>query len=125
MESLARAHIDGLFTRLIEDLVVLEDVNPDRVYIMGYSAGGDGVYQLGPRMADSWAAAAMMGGHPNGVSIFSLRNVPLRYKWAPTTAPIIATRWRGNTPSNSTNCRRTIPAATSTLFASARGWVTG
>ncbi len=70
------AHIDGLFTRLIEDLVVLEDVNPDRVYIMGYSAGGDGVYQLGPRMADSWAAAAMMGGHPNGVSILSLRNVP-------------------------------------------------
>jgi hypothetical protein len=69
-------HIDRLFTRLIEDLVVLEDVNPDRVYVMGYSAGGDGVYQLAPRMADSWAAAAMMGGHPNGVSLLSLRNVP-------------------------------------------------
>jgi hypothetical protein len=69
-------HIDRLFTRLIEDLVVLEDVNPDRVYVMGYSAGGDGVYQLAPRMADAWAAAAMMGGHPNGVSLLSLRNVP-------------------------------------------------
>ena len=69
-------HIDRLFTRLIEDLVVLEDVNPDRVYVMGYSAGGDGVYQLAPRMADSWAAAAMMAGHPNGVSLLSLRNVP-------------------------------------------------
>ena len=69
-------HIDRLFARLIEDLLVFENVNPDRVYVMGYSAGGDGVYQLGPRMADTWAAAAMMGGHPNGVSLLSLRNVP-------------------------------------------------
>jgi poly(3-hydroxybutyrate) depolymerase len=70
------AHIDRLFARLVEDLIVLEDVNPDRVYVLGYSAGGDGVYQLGPRMADTWAAAAMMAGHPNGVSPLSLRNVP-------------------------------------------------
>jgi hypothetical protein len=70
------AHIDRLFARLIEDLIVLEDVNPDRVYLMGYSAGGDGVYQLAPRMADTWAGAAMMAGHPNGVSMLSLRNVP-------------------------------------------------
>ncbi len=69
-------HIDRLFTRLIEDLIVLEEVNPNRVYVMGYSAGGDGVYQLAPRMADHWAAAAMMAGHPNGVSPLSLRNVP-------------------------------------------------
>jgi hypothetical protein len=71
------AHIDRLFGRLIEDLVVLEGVNPDRVYIMGYSAGGDGVYALAPRMADRWAAAAMMAGHPNGVSLLSLRNLPI------------------------------------------------
>ena len=51
-------------------------MNPDRVYILGYSAGGDGVYQLAPRMADSWAAAAMMAGHPNGVSLLSVRNLP-------------------------------------------------
>ncbi len=70
------AHIDRMFARLIEDLIVHEDVNPDRVYVLGYSAGGDGVYQLGPRMADRWAAAAMMAGHPNGVSLLSLRNVP-------------------------------------------------
>jgi hypothetical protein len=70
------AHIDRMFGRLIEDLIVLEDVNPDKVYVMGYSAGGDGVYQLGPRMADYWAGAAMMAGHPNGVSLLSLRNVP-------------------------------------------------
>ncbi|MHB1422118.1 MAG: alpha/beta hydrolase [Gemmataceae bacterium] len=69
-------HIDRLFARLIEDMIVLENVNPDRVYVLGYSAGGDGVYQLAPRLADYWAAAAMMAGHPNGVSLLSLRNVP-------------------------------------------------
>ena len=69
-------HIDRLFDRLIEDLIVLEDVNPNRVYIMGYSAGGDGVYQLAPRMADRLAAAAMMAGHPNDASPLGLRNLP-------------------------------------------------
>jgi predicted peptidase len=70
------SHIDRMFGRLIEDLIAIEDVNPNRVYVLGYSAGGDGVYQLAPRMADTWAAAAMMAGHPNGVSLLSLRNVP-------------------------------------------------
>lgn len=69
-------HIDRMFTRLVEDLIVFEDVNPNRVYVMGYSAGGDGVYQLAPRMADSFAAAAMMAGHPNDASPLGLRNLP-------------------------------------------------
>jgi len=68
-------HIDGLFERLIEDMILVEDVNPNRVYIMGYSAGGDGVYQLAPRMADQLAAAAMMAGHPNETSPLGLRNI--------------------------------------------------
>ncbi len=71
-----QAHIDRLFDRLIENLIVFEDVDPNRVYIMGYSAGGDGVYQLAPRMADRLAAAAMMAGHPNEASPLGLRNVP-------------------------------------------------
>ena len=70
------SHIDRLFNKLVESLIATMDVNPNRVYILGYSAGGDGVYQMGPRMADYWAAAAMMAGHPNGVSLLSLRNVP-------------------------------------------------
>lgn len=69
------AHIDVLFQRLIENFIVLEGVDSNRVYVMGYSAGGDGVYQLGPRMADSWAAAAMMAGHPNDAKPDSLRNL--------------------------------------------------
>ena len=70
-----QGHIDPLFDRLISNLIVFEQVDPDRVYLMGYSAGGDGVYQLAPRMADRWAAAAMMAGHPNEASPLSLRNI--------------------------------------------------
>lgn len=68
-------HIDQFFERLIEDMIVFEDVDPNRVYILGYSAGGDGVYQLAPRIADRLAAAAMMAGHPNEASPLGLRNI--------------------------------------------------
>ena len=70
-----QGHIDGMFGRLIENMIVFEGVNSNRVYIMGYSAGGDGVYQLAPRMADRLAAAAMMAGHPNETSPLGLRNI--------------------------------------------------
>ena len=70
-----QGHIDGMFDRLIENMIVFEGVNPDKVYLMGYSAGGDGVYQLAPRMADRFAAAAMMAGHPNETSPLGLRNL--------------------------------------------------
>ena len=71
-----QGHIDKMFSRLIENLIVFEDVDPNRVYLMGYSAGGDGVYQLAPRMADQLAAASMMAGHPNETSPLGLRNLP-------------------------------------------------
>ncbi len=71
-----QSHIDRLFDRLIQNLIVFENVDPDRVYIMGYSAGGDGVFQLAPRMADRLGAAAMMAGHPNETSPLGLRNLP-------------------------------------------------
>ncbi len=71
-----QGHIDPCFDRLIEDYVALRGVSPDRVYLMGYSAGGDGVWQLAPRMADRFAAAAMMAGHPNEAQLDGLRNLP-------------------------------------------------
>jgi poly(3-hydroxybutyrate) depolymerase len=67
--------IDPLFDRLITNMIVFEGVDPNKVYLTGYSAGGDGVYQLGPRMADRWAGAAMSAGHPNDASPVNLRNV--------------------------------------------------
>lgn len=69
-------HVDGLFERLVTNFIVFEGVDPNRVYLTGYSAGGDGAYQLGPRMADSWAGVGMSAGHPNDASPVSLRNTP-------------------------------------------------
>jgi predicted esterase len=69
-------HIDPMFSRLIENMVALRGVDPNKVYLMGYSAGGDGVWQVAPRMADHYAAAAMMAGHPNEASLLGLRNLP-------------------------------------------------
>lgn len=68
-------HIDGFFDQIIQSAVALQGANPNRVYIMGYSAGGDGVYQMAPRMADRWAAAAMMAGYPNHASPINLRDI--------------------------------------------------
>lgn len=70
------AHIDPLFQRLIDMQVAINGVDPNRVYLLGYSAGGDGVWQLAPRMADRFAAAAMMAGHPNEAGVAGLRNLP-------------------------------------------------
>lgn len=68
-------HIDPLFDRLIENFIAIEGINPNKVYVMGYSAGGDGTYQLAPRMADRWAGAAMMAGHPGDAQTYNLRNL--------------------------------------------------
>lgn len=70
-----KSHIDPLFSRLIDNYVLCRNVNPNRVYLLGYSAGGDGVFQLAPRMADRWAAAGAMAGHPNETQPIGLRNV--------------------------------------------------
>jgi poly(3-hydroxybutyrate) depolymerase len=93
-----QGHIDPLFDRLIENLIVLEDVNPDKIYIIGYSAGGDGVYQLAPRMADRWAAAAMMAGHPNDARPESLRNTAFTLHMGANDTPFkrneVAAQWK-------------------------------
>ncbi len=69
-------HMDVFFARLIEDAVLFADVDVNRVYLMGYSAGGDGVFRLATRLADRWAAATMMAGHPGDVAADNLRNLP-------------------------------------------------
>ena len=71
-----QGHIDEFLNIIIQLAVIKENVNPNKVYILGYSAGGDGLYQLAPRMADRWAAASMMAGHPNNASPLGLRNTP-------------------------------------------------
>lgn len=68
--------LDEIFEMLIQCAVAEANVNPDKVYLLGYSAGGDGVWRVAPRMADHWAAASMMAGHPGEASQLNLRNLP-------------------------------------------------
>lgn len=74
MHSLPDAY--AMYDRIIEDMVLLKNADPNRVYLLGFSAGGDGVYQVSPRMADRFAAANMSSGHPNDVSLLNVANVP-------------------------------------------------
>ena len=71
-----RKGLDELLEDVIRACIVFEGVNPNKVYLMGYSAGGDGVWRLAPRMADKWAAASMMAGHPGESSQVNLINTP-------------------------------------------------
>ncbi len=67
----------SLYERLIENLSIYENIDTNRIYLMGYSAGGDGVYQISPRLADRFAAVNMSAGHPNGVNLTNLYNTPI------------------------------------------------
>ena len=66
-----------LLDALITYMTAMEHADPNRVYLLGFSAGGDGVYQLSPRLADRFAAVNMSSGHPNGVSLLNLANCPI------------------------------------------------
>ena len=65
-----------MYDRLIEDMILLKNVDPNRIYLLGFSAGGDGVYAVTPRMADRFAAVNMSSGHPNGEKLLNTANVP-------------------------------------------------
>lgn len=65
-----------LYDRLIENLIAYEGADPNRVYLLGFSAGGDGVYQVVPRMPDRFAAANMSAGHHNWIAFDNLLNTP-------------------------------------------------
>ncbi len=66
--------------KLIDDVIraatLFGEINPNKVYIMGYSAGGDGTFRLASRFSDHWAGASMSGGHPGEVEPVTLRNIP-------------------------------------------------
>jgi predicted esterase len=66
-----------LYDRLIENMIILRNVDPNRVYLMGFSAGGDGVYGITPRMADRFAAVSMSAGHHNGVNPYNFQHTPI------------------------------------------------
>ena len=67
-----------LYDKLIRYLLLAYDINPNRVYLEGFSAGGDGVYAISCRMPDRFAAVNMSSGHPNGISLLNLFRLPIQ-----------------------------------------------
>lgn len=71
-----RDYMDDFLLQTITYAVRELNVNPNRIYLLGYSAGGDGTFNLAPRLSDRFAAAAMMAGHPGDAEAENLRNIP-------------------------------------------------
>jgi len=74
-------HMFGLIDTLVRAVLLRDDIDPDRVYLLGYCSGGNGVYQLGPILADRWAAVSATKGIPEGPPLANLRNCPIDIQW--------------------------------------------
>ncbi|MBX2852453.1 MAG: hypothetical protein KTR15_11995 [Phycisphaeraceae bacterium] len=75
-------HMCGLIDTLVRALLLRDDIDPDRIYLTGFCSGGNGVYQLGPILADRWAAVSATKGIPEGPPLENLRNCPIDIQWA-------------------------------------------
>jgi pimeloyl-ACP methyl ester carboxylesterase/tetratricopeptide (TPR) repeat protein len=51
-----------LLDRILAEAMALWDVNPDKIYLMGFSMGGWGVMHLAPTLPDRWAAVSASSG---------------------------------------------------------------
>ena len=65
------------YDRIIEDAIAFYNVDPNRIYIVGFSSGGDGVYVAAPHLADRFAAANMSAGYPHEHRIGNMYNLPI------------------------------------------------
>jgi len=66
-----------IYENLIRRLVLFYDVDPNKIYLMGISEGGYGVYMLAPFMADRFAAVGAMAAG-SLTSTGNVRNLPFR-----------------------------------------------
>ena len=68
-------YVYPLVANLIEQFLVFGDVDPNKVFIMGYSHGGYGAFAIGPKMPDRFAAIHASAGAPcDGIVPNTLRN---------------------------------------------------
>lgn len=74
-------YVPPLIERLIRQFHLFEDVNPDRVFLMGYSHGGYGAFYIGPKIADRFAAihASAAAPTPRTISPRTLLNTRFTY----------------------------------------------
>ncbi|MEE2826367.1 MAG: transglutaminase domain-containing protein [Planctomycetota bacterium] len=69
-------YVYPLIENLVQQMVVLGDVDPNKVFIMGYSHGGYGAFAIGPKIPYRFAAVHSSAAAPTGgeTSAKTLRN---------------------------------------------------
>jgi poly(3-hydroxybutyrate) depolymerase len=73
--------ISGLVERLVRQMVTVEEVNPERVSLIGYSHGGYGAFVIGTKIPQRFAVvhASAAGPTPGETSAQNLRNTPFSF----------------------------------------------
>ena len=69
-----------LYERLLSNLFLHYNIDPNRVYMLGYSAGGDGTMLVTPVMADRFAAGNESAGYTAERNYTNLYNMPLQFQ---------------------------------------------
>ena len=69
-------YVPPLVINLIRQFTLFGDVDPDKVFLMGYSHGGYGAFFIGPKIPDRFAAVHASAAAPTDgtISALSLRN---------------------------------------------------
>src|SRR5712671_3137776 len=69
-------YVYPLIANLLREFLIFADVDPNKVFIMGYSHGGYGAFAIGPKIPDRFAAIHASAAAPTDgtISPLSLRN---------------------------------------------------
>lgn len=75
-------HVYPMIEELIATLLAHEEIDPNQIYLMGYSAGGYGAFKLGNAMPDRFAAVAASAAapSPNQTPAEHWNNLALRFE---------------------------------------------
>ena len=74
-------YVYPLIANLIRQQVIFGQIDPDKVFLMGYSHGGYGAFAIGPKMPDHFAAIHASAAAPTDgeTAAANLRNTPFTY----------------------------------------------
>jgi hypothetical protein len=84
-------YVYPLVANLVRQFLLFGDVDPNKVFIMGYSHGGYGAYAIGPKMPDRFAAIAA------GMAAIATAMPTPRSEFC----AMVASRWLGRTAGKS------------------------
>ena len=71
--------IEQMIIRLLQPKAIEAPyfVDPNRVFLWGFSAGGDGAFNMAARIPDRFAGVVAGAGHPNGATFANCANLEL------------------------------------------------